>query len=84
MRLLLRAIAALPILLLCVVVVAVVMAPRLISSDAVREELVSIVSAAVGRQVRYDELELQLMPLSVVFVNPSIAGDDPSTKQPGR
>ncbi|NQZ96402.1 MAG: AsmA family protein [Myxococcales bacterium] len=76
MSVVLRATAALLIVVLAALVVLVVAAPRLLESDAVRAEIVGALVAAVGREVTVEALELQLAPLSVVFVRPRVAGDE--------
>ena len=76
MSVVLRATAALLIVVLAALVVLVVAAPRLLESDAVRAEIVGALVAAVGHEVTVEALELQLAPLSVVFVRPRVAGDE--------
>ena len=68
MSVVLRATAALLIVVLAALAVLAVAAPRLLESDAVRAEIVGALVAAVGHEVTVEALELQLARLEALEI----------------
>ncbi|MFI5216740.1 MAG: AsmA-like C-terminal region-containing protein [Candidatus Limnocylindria bacterium] len=56
---------------------ALLLLPRLVAGDAARARIESAAEAALGRALRYQRLDVGLLPPSVVVVEPAIAGDTP-------
>lgn len=51
--------------------------PSIVRSDAVRQEIQSAARAALGRELRYGELDFGLLPPSLLVVEPAVAGAKP-------
>ncbi len=77
MRLLARAALVLTLLLVLALGALAVLMPRIVKSDAVRERIESAARVAVGREIRYEELDFGLFPPSLLVVGPTVAGPTP-------
>ena len=77
MRLLVRAALALTLLFVLAVGALAVLMPRIVKSDAVRERIETAARDAVGREVRYEDLDFGLFPPSLLVVGPTVAGPTP-------
>ncbi len=77
MRLLVRAALVLTLILVLAVGALAVLMPRIVKSDAVRERIETAARDAVGREVRYEDLDFGLFPPSLLVVGPSVAGPTP-------
>lgn len=71
--------AALVVALLLVLGVGALAAfmPGIVRSDAVRARIESAAREAVGREVRYEDLDFGLFPPSLLVVGPSVSGPTP-------
>ncbi|UCE85268.1 MAG: DUF748 domain-containing protein [Deltaproteobacteria bacterium] len=77
MRIALRVALALGALLLLAAGALLVLLPRLVESDAVRDRIVREARAATGREVGYEDLSIGLLPPRLVVEAPRIAGAAP-------
>lgn len=77
MKWVLRIGAVLGVLLVLGVVALAIALPRLAASDAVRGRIEAAARDALGRELRYRELDFGLLPPSLVVVEPAIAGARP-------
>lgn len=75
MRILIWAVVAVAALLVIAVGALAVFLPRIVKSDAVRARIETAAEDAIGREVRYDDLEVGLLPPSLVVVGASVAGE---------
>ncbi len=74
MRWALRIVGALALIVLLAFAALALLLPRLVESEAVRARLQSAAEAALGREVRWGELELGLLPPSLLLMEPVVAG----------
>jgi hypothetical protein len=74
MRIALRIALALGVLMALAIAGLLLLLPRLVASDAVRERIVREARAATGRDVRYDEISIGLLPPRLVVEAPRVAG----------
>ncbi len=74
MRMLLRVIAAVALVLVVVVVALALLLPSVLASDAVRGQIQTAADGALGREVRYAELEFGLFPPSLLALHVAVAG----------
>lgn len=74
MRILVRVAVVLALLIVAGVVALAVALPRIVKSDAVRARIETAAQQALGREVRWSELDFGLLPPSLLIVEPSVAG----------
>jgi hypothetical protein len=68
---------ALAVLALLALFVLAALLPRLLAGDSVRTRIEAAVEAAVGRELRYERIDLAWLPPSLVLVAPVVAGATP-------
>jgi len=73
-RILLRLLVGVAALLAVAVVALALLLPRLLASEAVRSRIQAAAESAVGREVHYGELEVGLLPPSLLALDVSVAG----------
>ena len=78
MRIVLRIALALCVLVALALGGLLLLLPRLVASDAVRERIVREARAATGLDVRYDEVSIGLLPPRLVVKAPRVAGAEPT------